>query len=491
MKGYAVAPGTHPQLDARCRSPARPPIRPSTTWNQLRSCTELDPAADMNEPTPDAITDEAAMRLALEEAAAALAHDDVPIGAVVLVGGEVVARRHNERERLGDPTAHAEVLALRDAARRPRHRAGCSDATLVVTVEPCPLCAGAVWAAQVGRVVFGAADLKAGAMGSLYNFAVDQRLNHETEVVAGVLAEECGALLTGVLRRADADRAKAGRAAAVASPPEGCRSGRTGRSRKPLWLQDHRGFKSHTLRHRSLVSDVNRTPSAGCRREPPLRNSVAGELCVGPPGITGELRSEPGWRVERLCLLYVGELDLDRRQAAERTFVAVDLGDQSAVQIDAVASLLDPPSGGVHPERLGIGRVELQLDLRPGEAGAGFDGEPVSVRHAAHPHLDGAVDRQVSLAELHPRLEYRSVRHRRRSGTFARSRLPYAHHAPTRRLRAERSTCACQKTVVQSFLMLTTSSIASSPVRVAAASNRRRSVRHPRPLRAGRTGSRR
>jgi tRNA(adenine34) deaminase len=142
------------------------------------------------------ITDEAAMRMALEEAVAALSHDDVPIGAVVLVGDEIVARRHNEREHLGDPTAHAEVLALRDAAfavgsRRLR------DATLVVTVEPCPLCAGAVWAAQVGRVVFGAADLKAGAMGSLYNFAVDQRLNHETEVVNGVLAEECAALLTG------------------------------------------------------------------------------------------------------------------------------------------------------------------------------------------------------------------------------------------------------------------------------------------------------
>ncbi len=147
--------------------------------------------------TPDAatMTDEAAMRQALEEAIGALAHDDVPIGAVVVVGGEVVARRHNERERLGDPTAHAEVLALRDAAesigsRRLRH------ATLVVTIEPCPLCAGAVWAAQVGRVVFGAADMKAGAMGSLYNFAVDQRLNHETEVVPGVLAEEGAALLT-------------------------------------------------------------------------------------------------------------------------------------------------------------------------------------------------------------------------------------------------------------------------------------------------------
>ncbi len=135
------------------------------------------------------------MRLALAEAAAALAHGDVPIGAVVLVAGEVVARRHNERERLGDPTAHAEVLALRDAASAVGSRR-LQEATLVVTVEPCPLCAGAVWAAQVGRVVFGAPDLRAGAMGSLYNFAVDQRLNHETEVVPGVLTEECAELLT-------------------------------------------------------------------------------------------------------------------------------------------------------------------------------------------------------------------------------------------------------------------------------------------------------
>lgn len=147
-----------------------------------------------------AMSDEAAMLLALAEADAALAHDDVPIGAVVLLGGEVVARRHNEREQLNDPTAHAEVLALRDAAdvlgsRRMR------EATLVVTIEPCPLCAGAVWAAQIGRVVYGAADLKAGAMGSLYNFAVDPRLNHETQVKAGVLARECAERLTQFFAR--------------------------------------------------------------------------------------------------------------------------------------------------------------------------------------------------------------------------------------------------------------------------------------------------
>ena len=135
------------------------------------------------------------MRQALELARAAAAAGEVPVGAVVIVDGQVVAARANERQGSGDPTAHAEVLAIRDAAAAIGDRR-LHDATLVVTLEPCPLCAGAVWAAQVGRVVFGAADLKAGAMGSLYNLAVDQRLNHTTEVVAGVLADEAAALLT-------------------------------------------------------------------------------------------------------------------------------------------------------------------------------------------------------------------------------------------------------------------------------------------------------
>ena len=135
------------------------------------------------------------MALALDLARAAAAAGEVPVGAVVLLDGQVIAQRANEREGSGDPTAHAEVLAIRDAAaaigdRRLRH------ATLVVTLEPCPLCAGAVWAAQVGRVVFGAADLKAGAMGSLYNVAGDQRQNHTTVVVAGVRADEAAELLT-------------------------------------------------------------------------------------------------------------------------------------------------------------------------------------------------------------------------------------------------------------------------------------------------------
>ena len=134
------------------------------------------------------------MGVALDEARAALAHDDVPVGAVVLLGGAVIARRHNEREATGDPTAHAEMLALRDAAVA-LGTWRLDDTTLVVTLEPCLMCAGAAWAARVGRIVFGAADPRAGATGSLYNFAVDERLNHESVVTSGVRAEESAALL--------------------------------------------------------------------------------------------------------------------------------------------------------------------------------------------------------------------------------------------------------------------------------------------------------
>jgi len=136
------------------------------------------------------------MGAALEEARAALDHDDVPVGAVVarLDSGEIVARRHNERELTGDPTAHAEVLALRDAARA-LGRWRLDDCALVVTIEPCPMCAGAAIAARIGRVAFGAPDPKAGALGSLYNLAADPRLNHEPEVIDGVRADEAAALL--------------------------------------------------------------------------------------------------------------------------------------------------------------------------------------------------------------------------------------------------------------------------------------------------------
>ncbi len=141
------------------------------------------------------MTDEQAMQLALEQARAAIDHEDVPVGAVVVVDGQVVASRHNERQLTGDPTAHAEVLALRDAAAA----AGSwrlDDATLVVTLEPCPMCAGAAVNARVARVVFGAYDPKAGAAATLYNVLADPRLNHQAEVRGGVMAEECGAMLS-------------------------------------------------------------------------------------------------------------------------------------------------------------------------------------------------------------------------------------------------------------------------------------------------------
>jgi tRNA(adenine34) deaminase len=138
----------------------------------------------------------AAMGVALDEAAVAAEHDDVPVGAVMLDGDKVVARRHNERELTGDPTAHAEILALRDAAMR-NGSWRLENLTLVVTLEPCPMCAGALLAARVGRLVFGAADPKAGACGSLYNLCADPRLNHEVEVLTGVRAEECSARLSG------------------------------------------------------------------------------------------------------------------------------------------------------------------------------------------------------------------------------------------------------------------------------------------------------
>lgn len=147
----------------------------------------------LDDPTVDGL-----MRAALDEARAALAHDDVPIGAVVvrLADGAVVARRHNEREVAGDPTAHAELLALRDAAAA----AGTSRLdghVLVTTLEPCPMCAGAAVLARIDAVVFGAADPKAGSLGSLYHLGADPRLNHDVAVRSGVRADECGALLAG------------------------------------------------------------------------------------------------------------------------------------------------------------------------------------------------------------------------------------------------------------------------------------------------------
>ena len=138
--------------------------------------------------------DERAMRAALLEAAAAPDHDDVPVGAVVVVAGEVVASRHNERELQGDPTAHAEMLALRDAAAT-LGASRLDGATVYATLEPCAMCAGAAVLARIERLVFGAFDPKAGALGSLYNLGADPRLNHEFEVTAGVRGDECARVL--------------------------------------------------------------------------------------------------------------------------------------------------------------------------------------------------------------------------------------------------------------------------------------------------------
>ncbi len=139
---------------------------------------------------------DAVMGVALDEARAALAHDDVPVGAVLVRrhDGEVLARRHNERELTGDPTAHAELLAITEAARG-RDGWRLDDCALVVTLEPCPMCAGAALLARIPLVVFGAADPKAGALGSLYHLGADPRLHHGIEVVDGVRAEESSALL--------------------------------------------------------------------------------------------------------------------------------------------------------------------------------------------------------------------------------------------------------------------------------------------------------
>lgn len=146
----------------------------------------------MHEPV---LTDREAMKQALAEAVAAAAAGDVPVGAVVVVGGRVVARARNERELRADPTAHAEMIALRTASAA-LGRWRLSDATLYVTLEPCPMCAGALVAARVERVVFGAVDPKAGACGSLYNLCTDPRLNHEVIVTPGVLADRAGAMLS-------------------------------------------------------------------------------------------------------------------------------------------------------------------------------------------------------------------------------------------------------------------------------------------------------
>jgi tRNA(adenine34) deaminase len=135
------------------------------------------------------VSHEQAMQVALEQARLAAIQGEVPVGAVVVHNGVIIAARHNEREATNDPTAHAEVLALRDAAQH-LGRWRLDDCDLVVTLEPCVMCAGALLNARVQTLVFGAADLKAGATGSLYNVCTDPRMNHNPNMKNGVMATE-------------------------------------------------------------------------------------------------------------------------------------------------------------------------------------------------------------------------------------------------------------------------------------------------------------
>lgn len=151
---------------------------------------------------------EALMRQALAEAELAIPHGDVPVGALVVVDGEVIASRHNERQLTTDPTGHAEILAMRDACEQ-LGTWRLDNATLVVTLEPCTMCAGALVNSRIQRVVFGAPDLEAGALGSVYNFGVDPRLRHNFEIAHNVLGDECAETLKGFfadLRAARAER---------------------------------------------------------------------------------------------------------------------------------------------------------------------------------------------------------------------------------------------------------------------------------------------
>jgi tRNA(adenine34) deaminase len=148
--------------------------------------------------------DEHFMRLAIGQAAIAQENGDVPIGAVIVHENKIIAKAYNQREQLKDPTAHAEIIALTQAAAALEtwRLTGCS---IYVTLEPCPMCAGALVLARIDRLVFGCADPKTGACGSLYNIVQDNRLNHRVEVTAGVLADECGNLLTEFFRKRRAE----------------------------------------------------------------------------------------------------------------------------------------------------------------------------------------------------------------------------------------------------------------------------------------------
>ncbi len=140
------------------------------------------------------------MRIALNEARMAADSGEVPVGAVIERGGEVIAAAGNEREERKDPTAHAEMLAIREAAKQLGgwRLPGC---TIYVTIEPCPMCAGAIYLARIERLVYGAVDDKAGAAGTLMDITRDSRLNHQAEVIPGILADECAAVLRDFFSR--------------------------------------------------------------------------------------------------------------------------------------------------------------------------------------------------------------------------------------------------------------------------------------------------
>ena len=168
--------------------------------------------------------DRAMMRIALDEAARAAALGEVPVGAVLVRGEAVLATAHNLRETARDPTAHAELLAIRKAAA---DSVGwrLDGTTMYVSLEPCPMCAGALWLARVERLVYAATDDKAGAAGTLYNVVADPRLNHRLRVDVGLMAEESRSLLRQFFQKLRQQRRSAGSGEAGGSEPEGCPSG--------------------------------------------------------------------------------------------------------------------------------------------------------------------------------------------------------------------------------------------------------------------------
>ena len=149
----------------------------------------------LSELDPEAARDLRLMRRALEEAAQAAELGEVPVGAVIARGDEILATAHNERETTNDPTAHAELLALRRAAARTRRSWRLTGCTLYSTLEPCPMCAGALHAARISRLVYATSDPKAGAAGTLYDFPTDSRLNHTYPYTRGILQSEAATLL--------------------------------------------------------------------------------------------------------------------------------------------------------------------------------------------------------------------------------------------------------------------------------------------------------